>query len=112
MINRANAEAVQYGSESLVRAPRSDRKDGGSATSGSLRPERPQLRIPAQRAGMSCARNEFYVQFSTRSFGTLENSAALFVTRVRSRQRAWAAIRVSRGPMGVPLRSSAARISP
>ena len=50
-------------------------------------------------------------QFSTLSPGTRENSPTLLVTTVRLKARAWAAISMSFGPMGVPCRSSRLRRS-
>ena len=41
-------------------------------------------------------------QLSSCSPGTLANSSVLFVTRVARWLRAWAAINVSREPIGVP----------
>lgn len=53
-----------------------------------------------------------FSQFSTRTCRTRWNSHSLFVTIVAPIATACAAIKVSRGPIGVPARSSAARISP
>ena len=52
------------------------------------------------------------VQSAVFSPGTRWNSLALFVTKVTSRETAWAAISRSMAPMGVPAFSRAARISP
>ena len=52
------------------------------------------------------------VQFSTFKSGTRPNSPALFVTRVASTLRAWAAISRSFAPMGRPRFTSTCRISP
>ena len=51
-------------------------------------------------------------QSSTRSPLTRRNSLVLLVTKVRPIERACAAIRVSRGPIGRPLRDSSARRRP
>ena len=51
-------------------------------------------------------------QFSTGRPATRRNSRSLFVTSVASEDSAWAAMSVSRGPMGVPLSSRAARTWP
>src|SRR6267378_5969174 len=50
-----------------------------------------------------------YAQFSTRRPATLRNSRSLFETRISFRPSACAAINVSKGPIGVPARSSLAR---
>ena len=52
------------------------------------------------------------VQSSTTSPVTLENSRTLFVTSVTPKLRAWAAIMVSKGPMGVPRDSNCVRSVP
>src|SRR5215472_1849281 len=52
------------------------------------------------------------VQSSNRSPSILENSLVLWVTKVTSRDSAWAPINVSRGPIGCPFASSDARTLP
>jgi CRP-like cAMP-binding protein len=62
-----------------------------------------QVSVP-QESGVS--------KFASRSPATLPNSRLLRLTRVRSRERASAAIRRSFGPMGVPARSRSALMMP
>lgn len=62
----------------------------------------------SERAGSA---RGFHFQARTLSPLTRLNSPALAVTRVAPRLRAWAAIRRSSGPMGVPASSRAARMS-
>lgn len=52
------------------------------------------------------------IQSSRRRPSIRENSLVLCVTRVKSSARAWAPIKVSRGPMGFPFASSDARTLP
>ena len=53
-----------------------------------------------------------YNQLASFNFLTRLNSSRLFVTRVNPVARAWLAISMSCGPIGVPLRSRSARILP
>ena len=64
------------------------------------------LRRPLRKAYGDCT------QFSSRRPGTRSNSRVLCVTRGASKLRAWAAIMVSRAPIGWPWRSRFARKSP
>lgn len=59
----------------------------------------------------SCLHTDGANQSSTRNSGTRANSRSLWVTSVRPRERACAAMKRSWLPMGVPARSSVARIS-
>ena len=61
---------------------------------------------------VASADQEDWTQFSSVNPGTRSNSRVLLVTSVLFWLSAWAAIMVSRAPMGVPLRSSSARRSP
>ena len=54
----------------------------------------------------------YSAQFSRSSSGTRSNSRTLFVTRVIPSARAWAAISISSGPIGVPRLCKWSRISP
>lgn len=49
-------------------------------------------------------------QFSTLNLGTRMNSLMLFVTSTKSAALAWAAMRVSRGPIGAPSFESRAQM--
>lgn len=54
----------------------------------------------------------YLAQFSKRKLGIRENSLTLFVTKIRSRLIAWAAISISIAPITKPFRSSSALTTP
>src|SRR5699024_4447184 len=66
----------------------------------------------AQKAPRGAGLLVYSAQFSSSSSGTRANSPVLLVTRVRPSARAWAAISISSGPIGVPFFCRKARTAP